>query len=150
MAITMSTAAYGAVIVGGLALFAIGHPAGEPPPSPTTPGLIIASAVPPAAAVATVAPTSVTAAGFTLTSTVVDLPSSERTFPAGPGMDVTQQSCTACPLRWNGDEPAQSAQGDPGTPRFTRCCATYKAPFDPADIPAIVAYLASIKGTDHQ
>jgi mono/diheme cytochrome c family protein len=149
MAITMSAAAYGAVIVGGLALFAIGHPAGEPPPSPTTPGLIIASAVPPAAAVATVAPTSVTAAGFTLTSTVVDLPSSERTFPAGPGMDVTQQSCTAC-------HSVGMVMNQPNLPRATwdaevhKMLATYKAPFDPADIPAIVAYLASIKGTDHQ
>ena len=148
MAISMSTAAYGAVILGGLALFAIGHPAGEPPPSPTTPGLAAAPAGPPPAAVAAASPSSVAAAGFTLTSTAVDLPSSERVFPPGPGRDVAQQNCTAC-------HSVGMVMNQPDLPTATwdaevhKMLATYKAPVDPADVPAIVAYLASIKGTGH-
>lgn len=131
MAISMTTAAYGAVILGGLTLFAIGHPAGEPQPSPTTPGLAAAT---------------VPAAGFTLTSTSVELPGSDRVFPPGPGVDLAQQNCTAChsvgmvmnqptlsPAAWDGE--------------VHKMLAVYKAPVDPADVPAIVAYLVSIKGT---
>ena len=144
MAISMSTAAYGAVILGGLTLFAIGHPPGEPPISPTTPGL---AKVPPAAApIATAAPSSVSAAGFTLTSTAVDLPSSERMFPPGPGMDVAQQNCTAChSVGMVMNQPSLTAAAWDG--EVHKMLAVYKAPVDPADVPAIVAYLASIKGT---
>ncbi len=144
MAIPMSTAAYAAVILGGLTLFAIGHPSGEAQPSPTTPGLAAAPA-PKEAVAAVAAPSAVSAAGFTLTSTQVDLPGSERAFPAGPGMEVAQQNCTAChsvgmvmnqpnlsPAAWDGE--------------VHKMLAVYKAPVDTADVPAIVAYLTSIKG----
>ncbi len=145
MAISMSTAAYGAVILGGLALFAIGHPAGEPPPSPTTPGLATARLLPPPP-IAAAAPSSVAAAGFTLTSTAVDLPSSERMFPPGPGMDVAQQNCTAChSVGMVMNQPSLPAAAWDG--EVHKMLAAYKAPVDPADVPAIVAYLASIKGT---
>ncbi len=146
MAISMSTAAYGAVILGGLALFATGHPAAEPPPSPATPGLATATAASPAAAIPAAAPSSVAAAGFTLTSIAVELPSSERVFPPGPGMDVAQQNCTAC-------HSVGMVMNQPNLPTATwdaevhKMLATYKAPVDPADVPVIVAYLASIKGT---
>ena len=147
MAISMSTAAYASVIVGGLALFAIGHPAGEPPPSPTTPGLAVAAAVPapPAVAVAAKAPDAISAGGFTLVSTAVDLPSDDRGFPAGPGMDVAQQNCTAChSVGMVMNQPNLTAAAWDG--EVHKMLAVYKAPVDPAEIPAIVAYLASIKG----
>ena len=139
MAISMSTAAYGAVIAGGLTLFAIGHPRGEPAPSATTPGSAVV------APVAGAAPHSVAAAGFTLTSTAVDLPSSDRAFPAGPGVDLAQQNCTAChSVGMVMNQPNLSVVAWEGEVNKMR--AVYKAPVDAADVPAIVAYLASIKG----
>jgi len=144
MAISFSTAAYGSVIVGGLALFSIGHSSAGPLPSPTTPGLAVAPAVTVAAAPATPAAVSVAAAGFTLTSTAVDLPSDERAFPPGPGMDVTQQNCTAC-------HSVGMVMTQPVLPKATwesevnKMRAVYKAPVVAEDVPAIVEYLASIK-----
>jgi mono/diheme cytochrome c family protein len=143
MAIPMSTAAYGAVVFGGLALFAIGHPAGEPPPSPTTPGLAAASTAP-VTAVAAAPAQPVSAGGFTLTSTQVTLPTSDRVFPPGPGMDVAQQNCTAChSVGMVLNQPKLSAAAWDG--EVHKMLSVYKAPIDPAAMPAIVAYLASIQ-----
>ncbi len=193
MAISMSTVAYGAVILGGLVLFSKGHPVGKPPPSPTTPGLAIAATTPVAATAApssvaatvapssvaataapspdaaaaapspdaaaaapspdaaTAAPSSVAAAGFTLTSTAVELPVSDHVFPAGQGpagqgREVAQQNCTSC-------HSVGMVMNQPNLPTAAwdgevhKMLTVYKAPIDPADVPAIVAYLASIKGT---
>ncbi len=139
MALQFHTLAFGAIAVTALVLFGIGHPPAEAPPSPTTPGLAVTPDAPGPVA------SSVSAAGVVLTSTSVVLPISDRTFPAGPGMDVAQNNCTAC--------------HSPGMvlnqPRLTRAAwegevnkmrAAYKAPVDAADVPAIVAYLDTIKG----
>jgi cytochrome c5 len=143
MPISMSTVAYGAAVFGGLTLFAIGHPAGELAPSPTTPGLAVAPAGP--SPVTAAAPAhAVSAAGFTLTSTTVDLPSSGRMFPPGPGMEVTQRNCTAChSVGMVMNQPKLSDAAWDG--EVHKMLAVYKAPIDAADVPAIVAYLASIK-----
>ena len=85
MALSFTSVAYLAVIASGVTLFAIGHPKGEPPPPPTTPGLT-----------KTAAPTSVTAAGFTLSSVAVEFPTSDRSFPAGSGAELVQANCMAC------------------------------------------------------
>ena len=94
---------------------------------------------------ANAAPPSVTAAGFTLSSVSVDLPVSDRSFPAGPGMAVVQANCLTC----------HSAGMVVNQPNLTRAAweaevnkmrAIYKAPVAAEDVPAIVAYLASIKG----
>ena len=142
MALQFHTLAFGAVAVTALVLFGIGHPPAEAPPSPTTPGLAVTPAT---SATSGPVASSVSAAGIVLTSTSVVLPISDRTFPAGPGMDVAQNNCTAC--------------HSPGMvlnqPRLTRAAwegevnkmrAAYKAPVDAADVPAIVAYLNSIRG----
>ena len=90
-------------------------------------------------------PSSVTGAGFTLSSVSVDLPTSDRSFPAGPGLDVVQANCVTC----------HSAGMVSTQPSLTRAAweaevnkmrAVYKAPVAAEDVPAIVAYLASVKG----
>ncbi len=44
--LSINTVAYGSVVLGGLTLFAIGHPKADAPLSPTTPGLAVAAAAP--------------------------------------------------------------------------------------------------------
>ncbi len=44
--LSINTVAHGSVVLGGLALFAIGHPKADAPLSPTTPGLAVAAAAP--------------------------------------------------------------------------------------------------------
>jgi len=166
----ITTAAYGLVLVGGLALFAYGHPAVEAPPSPTTPGFTAVAAAapalsgPPAAApkaaqaaapapsgtpttlLAAAAP-SVTGDGVTLTSLSVDLPSSDREFPLGPGVDVAQANCVAC-------HSVGMVMNQPALSRATwetevhKMIAVYKAPVTEDDAKTIVAYLDSIKGKE--
>lgn len=127
--LSINTVAYGSVVLGGLVLFAVGHPKADASLSPTTPGLAVAAAAPPAgtqpasattatdvqlaaappapaatapAAPASAAPasaaaaTSVSSNGFTLASLSVDLPSSDREFPPGPGVEAAQANCASC------------------------------------------------------
>jgi hypothetical protein len=90
-------------------------------------------------------PSEVTAAGITLHSVSVELPSSDRMFPGGDDADAINNSCLAC----------HSTGMVLNQPNLTRAGwqtevdkmrAQYKAPVDEADVPAIVAYLASHKG----
>ncbi len=164
-----TTVAYGIVFVGGLALFAHGHPAVEAPPSPTTPGFTAVAAaapalsappaaVPKAAQAAAPAPSgtpatlaaaapSVTGDGVTLTSLSVDLPSSDREFPPGPGVDVAQANCAAC-------HSVGMVMNQPTLSRATwetevhKMIAVYKAPVTDDDAKTIVAYLDSIKSAE--
>lgn len=135
-----TTVAYGLVFVGGLALFAHGHPVGAASPSPTTPGFTAVAAATPAAA----AP-SVTSGGLTLTSLSADLPDSDREFPPGPGVEVAQANCAAC-------HSVGMVLNQPALSRATwetevhKMVAVYKAPVSDEDAKTIVAYLDSIKG----
>ena len=164
----LTTAAYGAVFVGGLALFAHGRPPGEASPSPTTPGFTAVAAAAPAPstppgaaqpkATPAAAPTlsgapatpaaaspSVTKDGLTLTSLSVDLPDSDREFPPGPGVEVAQANCAAC-------HSVGMVLNQPALSRTTwetevhKMVAVYKAPVSDEDAKTIVAYLDSIKG----
>jgi len=156
------------LLVGGLALFGFGHPTGEAPPSPTTPGFkAVAAAAPipsapaasappaaatksaaqasPAPAAPAVAANSVSGGGFALTSLNVELPESDREFPPGPGVDVAQANCAAC-------HSVGMVMNQPALSRATwetevhKMIAVYKAPVSDEDAKTIVAYLDSIKG----
>jgi hypothetical protein len=90
-------------------------------------------------------PSTVTAAGITLHSVRVELPRSDRMFPGGADAEAINSTCLAC----------HSAGMVLNQPNLTRAGwqaevekmrAQYKAPVDAADVPAIVAYLASHKG----
>ena len=195
MALNLTTAAFGLVVLGGVALTIVGHPKGEPPPSPTTPGRTVASpapaavpAAPPAPAAEPAAPTpaaptpaapapaapvpaapspaapspaapaaapaptpspdtradKVTGGGFTLTSSTIELPTSDRAFPPGPGVEIVQQNCVAC-------HSAGMVLNQPALPKATwdaevhKMMTVYKAPVSPEDAATIIDYLASIK-----
>lgn len=183
----INTVAYGSVVLGGLALFAVGHSKADAPLSPTTPGLAVAAAapaagpqpasapatpavqaaaappaaVPPTAAPSAAAPApaatasaapvpavaapSVSGNGFTLASLSVDLPSSDRAFPPGPGVEVAEANCAAC------HSPGMILN-QPSLTHATwetevhKMIAVYKAPVSDEDAETIVAYLDSIKG----
>ena len=179
--LSINTVAYGSVVLGGLTLFAIGHPKADAPLSPTTPGLAVAAAAPaagpqpapapppavqaaaalPAAAPSAAAPpaaaaesapaapaagaTSVSGNGFTLVSLGMDLPSSDRAFPPGPGVEAAEANCAAC------HSPGMILN-QPSLTHATwetevhKMIAVYKAPVSDEDAKTIVAYLDSIKG----
>ncbi len=161
--LSINTVAYGSVVLGGLTLLAIGHPKAEAPLSPTTPGLVAAApaapavqvaATPPAAAPAPAATaaapgaaaTSVSGNGFTLASLSVELPSSDRAFPPGPGVEAAEANCAAC-------HSVGMILNQPSLTHATwetevhKMIAVYKAPVSEEDAKTIVAYLDSIKGT---
>ena len=136
MAVSFTTVAFASVIVTGFALAMSGPRVAEPPLSLTTPGLVaqappvVAAAKPPA---------------FAFRSVSVELPSSDRAFPDGPNVAVISANCVAC-------HSVGMVLTQPKLARATweaevnKMIHTYKAPVDAADVPAIVDYLASVKG----
>lgn len=82
--------------------------------------------------------------GTSLPSVSVDLPSGGRAYPgAGPGAEAMNGNCASCHsagmvltqphltrAEWQGE--------------VTKMMNVYRAPVDPADVPAIVDYLASL------
>ena len=92
------------------------------------------------------APSTVSAARITLHSVSIELPSNDRMFPGGTDAEAINNNCLAC----------HSAGMVLNQPNLTRADwqqeiekmrTLFKAPVDEADEPAIVAYLASHKGT---
>jgi hypothetical protein len=80
-------------------------------------------------------------------STTVDLPSGDNMFPGGAAADAINNNCLAC-------HSADMVLNQPALPKSTweaevhKMINVYKAPIDNADVPAIVDYLASIKGAN--
>ncbi len=91
------------------------------------------------------APSSVSGAGITLTSQSVGLPSSDGMFD-GAGADAINNTCLAC-------HSAGMVLNQPTMSRaawqaeVTKMHTTFKAPVDQDAVPAIVDYLARIKGS---
>jgi hypothetical protein len=86
----------------------------------------------------------VTAAGITLHSVSVELPTSDRMFPGGDA-DAINNNCLAC-------HSAGMVLTQPALTRITwerlvdKMRKDYKAPVDQDDVKAIVDYLAAHKG----
>jgi hypothetical protein len=124
----------GAVAAAGLAIGTFGRD--------TVPVVVQARAAQESLAAA--APSTVTAAGITLRSVSVDLPTSDRMF-AGADADAINNNCLAC-------HSAGMVLNQPGfgqavwQQEVEKMRAQFKAPVDEADVPAIVAYLVSHKG----
>ena len=90
-------------------------------------------------------PTTVTAAGVTLTSVSVIFPVAARYFPAGPGAMQTNANCLIC----------HSAGMVLNQPNLTKAAwqavvkqmiTQFQAPIAATDVQPIVDYLTSIKG----
>lgn len=96
-----------------------------------------AHAAPPAA--------DVTAAGVTLRSVQVELPAGDLTFGGGADAQAINDNCLAChSADMVLNQPAMTRAG--WQAEVDKMRATYKAPVADADVPAIVAYLVSVKG----
>ena len=160
MALSSNTVAYGAVVVAGLLLFAVGTPAERSgdqqsrlADTPVTPAYSVALgqrvAAYAAAAGPQAAPAVADGGGVRLRSvgfdpSTSDLPTSDGTFPDGPGADLVASNCQSChspgmilnqpaltPAEWTGE--------------VNKMLHTYKAPVAQEDVAAIVTYLASLK-----
>lgn len=80
-----------------------------------------------------------------LRSTSVQLPESDRTFPAGPGADVVDSNCLTCHSA--GMVLNQPALTKPAwAAEVAKMINTYKAPIAPDDVGPIVDYLVHLKG----
>jgi hypothetical protein len=118
--------------------------------SPLLPGAITALCLgltmgAPTAQAADTAPTTVTAAGVTLTSQSVTLPGSNNLFPGGAAAQATNANCLTCHSAGMVlNQPALSKAA--WQAEVTKMIKFYKAPINEADVPAIVDYLTSIKG----
>ena len=83
---------------------------------------------------------------FELKSVKVDLPDSDRMFPAGPGSDAINNNCLACHSAGMVlNQPSLSKQA--WTAEVNKMINNYKAPIAPEDVGAIVGYLTALKGT---
>ena len=91
------------------------------------------------------AATSVSGNGFTLTSLSVDLPTSGRALPPGPGVETVEANCGAC-------HSSGMILNQPSLVHATweaevkKMINVYKAPVSDEDAKTIVAYLDAIKG----
>ena len=82
---------------------------------------------------------------FELKPVKVDLPDSDRMFPAGPGSDAINNNCLACHSAGMVlNQPALSKQA--WAAEVNKMINAYKAPIGPEDVGAIVEYLTRIKG----
>ena len=85
------------------------------------------------------------AAPLELKPVKVDLPDSDRMFPAGPGSDAINNNCLAChSADMVLNQPALSKQA--WAAEVNKMINNYKAPIAPEDVGTIVEYLTALKG----
>nr|WP_250890614.1 hypothetical protein [Sphingobium nicotianae] len=90
-------------------------------------------------------PPGVSAGGFTISSTSVDLPIDDGVYPDGPHADVINANCTSCHSASMAlTQPRLSAEQWMAIVKKMR--ETYKAPVVETDVPAIAAYLTAMSG----
>ena len=95
--------------------------------------------------VATMPPVAHAATSLELKPVKIDLPDSDKMFPAGPGSDAINNNCLACHSAGMVlNQPALSKQA--WTAEVNKMINNYKAPVAPEDVGAIVEYLANVKG----
>jgi hypothetical protein len=87
-----------------------------------------------------------TAMPLELNSVKLDLPDSDRMFPAGPGSDAINNNCLACHSAGMVlNQPAMSRQA--WAAEVDKMIKNYKAPVASEDVGTIVEYLVALKGT---
>jgi hypothetical protein len=85
------------------------------------------------------------AAAIELKSVKIDLPDSDRMFPAGLGSDAINNNCLACHSAGMVlNQPELSKQACAA--EVNKMINSYKAPIAPQDVGAIVEYLTGLKG----
>jgi mono/diheme cytochrome c family protein len=85
------------------------------------------------------------ASPFELKSVKIDLPDSDKMFPAGPGSDAINNNCLACHSAGMVlNQPALSKQA--WAAEVNKMINNYKAPIAPEDVGAIIEYLIALKG----
>ena len=97
-------------------------------------------------AAATPAAPQAAPAGKMLHAVKVEFPSDDRALPAGPGVDLVTQNCTACHSSGMILTQPQLTKAT-WTAEVTKMQHTYKAPVADADVEPIVAYLATLPVT---
>ena len=156
MNINLTTVAFGAVILGGLVLFATGTPAdrgaaeqarraADVQPMPAYSVALAKQIAAYAAAVGPNAPKAETEVnGVKLRSVGFEIPTTGQAFPPGPNLEVMSGNCQSChtPGMILTQPKLTAAEW---TGEVTKMINVYKAPVDAADVPAIVAYLAALK-----
>jgi hypothetical protein len=76
----------------------------------------------------------------------IDLPDSDKMFPAGPGSDAINNNCLAChSADMVLNQPALSKPA--WAAEVNKMINNYKAPVAPEDVGPIVEYLTALKGT---
>jgi len=96
-------------------------------------------------AVATMPLVARAATPLQLQSVKIDLPDSDKMFPAGPGSDAINNNCLACHSAGMVlNQPALSKQA--WTVEVNKMIKNYRAPIAPEDVGAIVDYLTALKG----
>lgn len=145
MTVSFGTASFGMVALAAVTLYTIGPPgsrnsAGQ---AAERPQAIVATTAPPAPEAKP--PQQVAAAGITLHSVDVTLPSSDRLFPGGAPAEAINNNCVACHSAGMVlNQPSLSRADWQGEVNKMR--NVYKAPVEDADAAAIVDYLAKTKG----
>lgn len=82
-----------------------------------------------------------------ITSTTVELPSGDALFPGGSNADAINNNCLAChSADMVLNQPALSKSA--WEAEVHKMIKAYRAPIDENDVPAIVDYLVSTKGTN--
>jgi cytochrome c5 len=80
-----------------------------------------------------------------LKSVKLELPDSDKMFPAGPGSDAINNNCLACHSAGMVlEQPALSKQA--WAAEVNKMINNYKAPIAPEDVGAIIEYLTALKG----
>jgi mono/diheme cytochrome c family protein len=86
------------------------------------------------------------AAPLQLKPVKVELPDSDKMFPAGPGADAINNNCLAChSADMVLNQPALSEQA--WAAEVNKMINNYKAPVAAQDVGMIVEYLTAVKGT---
>lgn len=78
------------------------------------------------------------------TSQSIEMPTSDRIFPDGPGAEVVNNNCLACHSAGMVLTQPKLSKAQ-WTETVNKMVHIYKAPVDQADVQAIVDYLAALK-----
>jgi cytochrome c5 len=77
-------------------------------------------------------------------SVSVELPQGDRTFPGGPEAEAINNNCLVCHSAGMVLTQPKRSKAE-WTETVNKMVHAYKAPIDETDMPAIIAYLASMK-----